>query len=423
MLKKALSTGLCLSLLLGSAAPAFAETINSTNTAQPSAYEYRLPDTNTLQSRLTLVEQAAYGQGQTGALMTRISNLENDFYGRTSSTNTALSDRINTLYSTMYDNSVRPSAITQMNGIEWFLSGHVSNKSITERITSLETEFYGKPSSGTLQKRMNALALSAYGNSDSKTPLVSTTIPADTLIKIKLVTPLNSDTTKTGDKVQFQAAEDIIYNGRLIIAAGSPGEGVVTKVKGAQNFGRNGELSVNFQQIQAFDGTTVPTVLGDKAKMEIKNLAMAAGASIAGMALLGPIGIVGGIFVQGKDADLPAGTELYIQTQSAANIYAIKTNLKDNFKVNTPEPNISAEEKNTDNASSDTNTNTKSNAADDNDAYSYSYSDSNSASTASTASTSAKNNTSAQSSASSSANSNSSSASAPSSNNIYQYEY
>ena len=350
-LKKVISTGLCVSLLITSSPLAFAETLNSTNTTQPSV-TYTIPDASTLQSKLQVVEQSVYGQGQTGALLSRISRLENDFYGKTSGTNTAISDRINTLYSTMFDNSIRPSAITQMNGIEWFLSDHVSINSITDRITALETTLYGKAASGTLQKRMNDLALLAYGNSDAKTPLVSTSIPADTLIKIKLVTPLNSETTKAGDIVKFQAAEDIIYNGKLIVAAGSPGEGVVTKVKGAQNFGRNGEIDVDFQQIQSFDGTTLKTFLGDKAKMEIKNLAYAAGASVAGIALLGPIGIVGGIFVQGKDVDLPAGTEAYIQTKEETTIYAIQTNLKDNLRVNTPEVKESTpvEETNTSNS-------------------------------------------------------------------------
>ena len=42
-------------------------------------------------------------------------------------------------------------------------------------------------------------------------------------------------------------------------------------------------------------------------------------------------------FVNGKDIDLPTGTESYIQTKTATNIYAIQTNLDDNFhKVNTP---------------------------------------------------------------------------------------
>ena len=335
-LKKVISTGLCISLLFTSATPVWAGSLNNTNTVQPASYNYGTLDSTNLQSKLMLVEQSVYGQEQTGALLERISRLETDFYGKTSNPQTAISDRINTLYSTMFDNRVRPSAITQMNGIEWFLSRQVSIKSITDRLTTLEAQIYGKPITGTLQKRMNDLAMLAYGNSDVKAPLVSTTVPVDTLIKIKLVTPLNTDVSKVGDKVKFQAAEDVIYNGKLIIAAGAPGEGVVTKVKSARNFGRNGEIDVNFQQIQAFDGTMLETTLGEKAKKEIENLAMAAGASLAGIALLGPVGIVGGIFVNGKDIDLPAGTESYIQTKVDTNIYAIQTTLKDNFKINTP---------------------------------------------------------------------------------------
>ena len=335
-LKKVISTGLCISLLFTSATPVWAGSLNNTNTVQPASYNYGTLDSTNLQSKLMLVEQSVYGQEQTGALLERISRLETDFYGKTSNPQTAISDRINTLYSTMFDNRVRPSAITQMNGIEWFLSRQVSIKSITDRLTTLEAQIYGKPITGTLQKRMNDLAMLAYGNSDVKAPLVSTTVPVDTLIKIKLVTPLNTDVSKVGDKVKFQAAEDVIYNGKLIIAAGAPGEGVVTKVKSARNFGRNGEIDVNFQQIQAFDGTMLETTLGEKAKKEIENLAIAAGASLAGIALLGPVGIVGGIFVNGKDIDLPAGTESYIQTKVNTNIYAIQTTLKDNFKINTP---------------------------------------------------------------------------------------
>ena len=335
-LKKVISTGLCISLLFTSATPVWAGSLNNTNTVQPASYNYGTLDSTNLQSKLMLVEQSVYGQEQTGALLERISRLETDFYGKTSNPQTAISDRINTLYATMFDNSVRPSAITQMNGIEWFLSRQVSIKSITDRLTTLEAQIYGKPITGTLQKRMNDLAMLAYGNSDVKAPLVSTTVPVDTLIKIKLVTPLNTDVSKVGDKVKFQAAEDVIYNGKLIIAAGAPGEGVVTKVKSARNFGRNGEIDVNFQQIQAFDGTMLETTLGEKAKKEIENLAIAAGASLAGIALLGPVGIVGGIFVNGKDIDLPVGTESYIQTKVNTNIYAIQTTLKDNFKINTP---------------------------------------------------------------------------------------
>ena len=54
-------------------------------------------------------------------------------------------------------------------------------------------------------------------------------------------------------------------------------------------------------------------------------MAMAAGASLAGMLLLGPIGIIGGVFVKGKNIDLPAGTELYIQTEKDESLYGVAT--------------------------------------------------------------------------------------------------
>ena len=58
---------------------------------------------------------------------------------------------------------------------------------------------------------------------DTKTPLIATTIPVDTLIKIKISYTTQYRNFCAGDKVKFQASEDVIYNGQLIIAAGAPG--------------------------------------------------------------------------------------------------------------------------------------------------------------------------------------------------------
>ena len=60
----------------------------------------------------------------------------------------------------------------------------------------------------------------------------------------------------------------------------------------------------------------------------MKSYAIAAGASVAGMLLLGPIGIIGGAFVKGKNIELPEGTELFIQTQDETVLYAIPTTEK-----------------------------------------------------------------------------------------------
>ena len=55
--------------------------------------------------------------------------------------------------------------------------------------------------------------------------------------------------------------------------------------------------------------------------------AMAAGSSLAGIIILGPIGVIGGAFVKGKDIDMPAGTEMYIQTKGDTVLYGVTTTL------------------------------------------------------------------------------------------------
>jgi len=95
-------------------------------------------------------------------------------------------------------------------------------------------------------------------------------------------------------------------------------------VKGAKNFGRNAELEVSFDTIETIDGTRINTLLGDKSKAENKSLVTAAGASLAGMVILGPVGIVGGAFVHGKEVNIPAGVEMYIQIKEDTNAYGIQ---------------------------------------------------------------------------------------------------
>ena len=114
-------------------------------------------------------------------------------------------------------------------------------------------------------------------------------------------------------------------DGHGYVCVTAKGDGVVTKVSQAKNFGRNAEIELDFKYLTAVDGRQLNMVLGEESKKSMEQLGMAAGASVAGMLVLGPIGIIGGAFVQGKNIDLPEGTELYIQTLNDEVIYAIPT--------------------------------------------------------------------------------------------------
>ena len=55
-------------------------------------------------------------------------------------------------------------------------------------------------------------------------------------------------------------------------------------------------------------------------------MAGAVGASAAGAIILGPVGLVGGLFVHGNEVDIPAGTTMYAETKENAEVVGFKEN-------------------------------------------------------------------------------------------------
>lgn len=275
-------------------------------------------------ARISSVERALYGVEQTGAILERVTKLETEIYGLETEGG-AILDRVDRLHEEVLGNANgQASFLTKINAIEWLFKNEVTSVPIKARVEGLETKLEGNPKEGTLSERITALCQLAFPSGVIE--VADRAVPADTLIKIKLLTPLDSETTGVGNEVRYQVAEDVVLDGSLVFAAGAEGSGVVAKVSEAQNFGRNAKLEVDFQTITALDGRIVDTVLGEKAKEETERLAVAAGATVAGLALLGPVGIVAGAFVKGKNIKIPVGSEMYIQTKTDAIVYGILTN-------------------------------------------------------------------------------------------------
>lgn len=275
----------------------------------------------TVQAKLAAVEKDTYGTEQTGALLDRINKLEKDYDGshRTGS----MMARVDALYDEIYTNGSKPSVLAQLNAIEWNIDHEVSMNSVEKRVADMEMTINGQTNEGTYKKRIQDLAAASFGTTDL--PMVQINVPKNTLIKVALVDPVNTKNLKKGDAIRYKVAADVIVDGKLVFAKGEPGDGVVTKVKQARNFGRNAELEIDYKQTKSIDGTYVATFMGEEAKQEMKNLAMAAGASLAGIVILGPIGVIGGAFVKGKNIDLPEGTEFYIQTRDNTTMYGVAT--------------------------------------------------------------------------------------------------
>lgn len=274
----------------------------------------------TIVDKTKAVEQVLYGTDQTGSLSERLTRLEKEIYG--SETKEALMGKADKLYTYAKENSLTtPSLITRLNAVEWAVSHNQTAVPAKQKLEQMEQLLIGAPAIGAFDKRITKIANIAF---TEKPEVNEVTLFQDTLVKIKMVTPLDTQQNREGDTFTFQASEDVYVNGVLAIAKGAVGEGKILKVQQARNFGRDAKLELSFDTLQAFDGTEVQTILGEKAKEETKSLAKAAGATVAGLIVLGPVGVVGGAFIHGKDVTIPAGSELYIQTKAEASVYGIK---------------------------------------------------------------------------------------------------
>jgi hypothetical protein len=263
--------------------------------------------------KIAVAEQLVYGTEQTGSLVERTNKMEKDLFGLPG--REALMAKVERIYVYVRETTTAsPSLTYKMNALEWSLTQSVAKGAVQPRLETLEKTVSGTVGAGAIDARVSRLMTITF--TGGKLQAGQATLVKDTLIKIKTVTPLDSKKNKTGDPVEFAVAEDVYAAGMLVIAKGAVGRGKLTKVDQAQNFGRDAKMEVNFETVEALDMTPVATLLGEKAKKETESMAFAAGAGVAGMILLGPIGVVGAAFVHGKNISIPEGTLLYIQTQN-----------------------------------------------------------------------------------------------------------
>lgn len=142
----------------------------------------------------------------------------------------------------------------------------------------------------------------------------------DSLIKIKMLTELDSRRTKKGDTFNFETANNVAFQGKTIIPSGSKGQGVVNKVTRRGKFGRNGLIESSFNYVTTPSGIKIHVALTKEAAEQNKRVGYAAGASMVGLALLGPIGLVGGVFVHGDDVNVPIGSVFFLGVEKDATV-------------------------------------------------------------------------------------------------------
>lgn len=271
--------------------------------------------------QLDAVETALYGTHQNNSMIERMESLEDDIYGTPDSDRNIL-ERIQSVYDYVCGtNGGNGSFMQKLNAVDSRFNSQITSGPAKTRIEDMETTIYGQVQSGTLNQRLDRLVETTY--SGGQVPVREVVLPKDSLVKIEFTGPLSSKTAQAGDPVYFKVADNLYVNDVLVLSKGATGLAEVEKVVQPRSFGRDARIDVKFSHVFAVDGSQVPVYIGKLAKQQAKTAAGAAGATIGGMVVLGPIGAIGGAFVTGQSIVIPAGSTTYVQVVADQTISGI----------------------------------------------------------------------------------------------------
>lgn len=278
----------------------------------------------TILEKTEKVETTVYGTTQTGSLNDRIAALDTLLNGQ-NTVEGSIQNKTDALYRDVYGSSGSDlSLVAAVNLMQWQYAGQVTEEPLLVRVDSLEEGIDGKVTSGTLVGRVRSLRQALLGN--AKYTSQEVTIPASTLVTVHTLEPLDSKTAQEGDTVQFAVTDDVMVGDVVAIPRGMEATGTITKARKSGRFGKDGKIEITYHSVRAADGTPVSLIIGEKAKEEYKRTAGAVGASAAGAIILGPVGLVGGLFVHGNDVEIPAGTDMMAETEANTEVMGFRRN-------------------------------------------------------------------------------------------------
>lgn len=124
-------------------------------------------------------------------------------------------------------------------------------------------------------------------------------LPAETEIHLRLLDAVASNTHKHGDRFRLEVAEPVIVDGQVVIPARAACTGEVVHAAKAGFGGKAGELILASRFVQ----------VGDRA-LKLRSFSAGHGQDRVDLAL-GLSFVVVGLFVEGKNISLPAGTDVF----------------------------------------------------------------------------------------------------------------
>lgn len=141
-------------------------------------------------------------------------------------------------------------------------------------------------------------------------------LPKNTTFLIEFLDGVDSGENKTGDKIRFEIREDVILNNTTVIPYGTKGLATLKKVKKSGIFGRGGSLDIDFGSLRSLNNIEIPIEIGKSAAGKNEDAGIIV--PVAALFIFIPLVLFG--FMEGHEARIPSGTQIYVNVRDDVNL-------------------------------------------------------------------------------------------------------
>jgi hypothetical protein len=122
------------------------------------------------------------------------------------------------------------------------------------------------------------------------------------LVRVRIRSDVSSRYAKSGDKLEFSVANDVIVGDLICIRRGASAFGHVATVQKKGRMGRGGKLGISVDSVETISGNAVPLRAAEKRQ--------GGGSGVSVIDAVGTLGAPIFVLMKGEDAKIPALTTL-----------------------------------------------------------------------------------------------------------------
>ena len=142
---------------------------------------------------------------------------------------------------------------------------------------------------------------------------IEVTVPDGTAVSVITIDEISSKTASEGDALTFKVDEDVVVNGRVVIAKGTIAKGSVSDVAKSGHMGKGGKLGIRLESTTTVDSQKIKLRASKGKEGDDKT-----GSVIALTLLVSPFFLL----KKGKDAKIKPGTKLGAYTDEEKKVIA-----------------------------------------------------------------------------------------------------